>query len=389
MTMSDQSDLLRSTNMAEESASLNVTGLLPSQVIGEMIRNHEVLSVETIDKRQIQPASLDLRLDGLAYRVRSSFLPGRDKSVRESLRDVTMGEVDLRGGAILEKGCVYIVPLKESVALPSRIIAVANPKSSIGRLDIFTRLITDEATEFDRVQSGYSGPLYAEISPRAFTVIVREGSSLNQVRFRRGNPNNSDASLRRLHQQWRLVDRSDADANIENGIALSVDLRSFSGGGVVGYKARKHTDLIDVDLIDYYSPDRYWEPIYSEGGKLILNPGDFHILMSKELVTVPPDHAAEMIPYDPLVGEFRVHYAGFFDPGFGYREGGVNGTRAVLEVRSHEVPFIIEDGQVIGRLSYERLTDIPERLYGGDIGSSYQEQGLKLSKHFARSDVYV
>lgn len=387
--MSDQSDLLRSANMAEESASLNVTGLLPSQVIGEMIRNHEVLSVETIDKRQIQPASLDLRLDGLAYRVRSSFLPGRDKSVRESLRDVTMGEVDLRGGAILEKGCVYIVPLKESVALPSRIIAVANPKSSIGRLDIFTRLITDEATEFDRVQSGYSGPLYAEISPRAFTVIVREGSSLNQVRFRRGNPNNSDASLRRLHQQWRLVDRSDADANIENGIALSVDLRSFSGGGVVGYKARKHTDLIDVDLIDYYSPDRYWEPIYSEGGKLILNPGDFHILMSKELVTVPPDHAAEMIPYDPLVGEFRVHYAGFFDPGFGYREGGVNGTRAVLEVRSHEVPFIIEDGQVIGRLSYERLTDIPERLYGGDIGSSYQEQGLKLSKHFARSDVYV
>ena len=384
--MSDQSDLLRSANMAEESASLNVTGLLPSQVIGEMIRNHEVLSVDTIDKRQIQPASLDLRLDGLAYRVRSSFLPGRDKSVRESLRDVTMGEVDLRGGAILEKGCVYIVPLKESVALPSRIIAVANPKSSIGRLDIFTRLITDEATEFDRVQSGYSGPLYAEISPRAFTVIVREGSSLNQVRFRRGNPNNSDASLRRLHQQWRLVDRSDADANIENGIALSVDLRSFSGGGVVGYKARKHTDLIDVDLIDYYLPDRYWEPIYSEGGKLILNPGDFHILMSKELVTVPPDHAAEMIPYDPLVGEFRVHYAGFFDPGFGYREGGVNGTRAVLEVRSHEVPFIIEDGQVIGRLSYERLTDVPERLYGGDIGSSYQEQGLKLSKHFARSD---
>ena len=387
--MSDQSDLLRSSNMPEESASLNVTGLLPSQVIVEMVRNHEILSVETIGKRQIQPASLDLRLDGLAYRVRSSFLPGRDKSVRESLRAVTMGEVDLRGGAILEKGCVYIVPLKESVALPSRITAVANPKSSIGRLDIFTRLITDEATEFDRVQSGYSGPLYAEISPRAFTVIVREGSSLNQIRFRRGNPNNSDASLRRLHQQWRLVDRSDTDANIENGIALSVDLQSFSGGGVVGYKARKHTDLIDVDLIDHYSPDRYWEPIYSEGGKLILNPGDFHILMSKELVTVPPDHAAEMIPYDPLVGEFRVHYAGFFDPGFGYREGGVNGTRAVLEVRSHEVPFIIEDGQVIGRLSYERLTDVPERLYGGDIGSSYQEQGLKLSKHFARSDVNV
>lgn len=384
--MSDQSDLLQNSNSEETNPSLNVTGLLPSQVISEMIRSHEILSVERIDSLQLQPASLDLRLDGTAYRVRSSFLPGQGKTVRESLKDVTMGEVDLREGAILEKGCVYMVPLKETLALPSRITAVANPKSSIGRLDIFTRLITDEATEFDRVHSGYSGPLYAEISPRAFTVIVRDGSSVNQIRFRRGSPNSSDASLRRLHQQWRLVDRPDTEVNIENGIALSVDLRGFSDGGVVGYKARKHTDLINIDLIDYYSADQYWEPIYSEGGKLILNPGDFHILMSKELVTVPPDHAAEMIPYDPLVGEFRVHYAGFFDPGFGYREGGVNGTRAVLEVRSHEVPFIIEDGQVIGRLSYERLTDIPERLYGGGIGSSYQEQGLKLSKHFARSD---
>ena len=382
--MSDQSDLLRASDPAREPAALNGTGLLPSQVIGEMIRNHEILSSDPVDARQIQPASLDLRLGGVAYRVRSSFLPGSKRSVREGLRDVSMGEIELASGAILEKGCVYIVPLKESLALTSRITAIANPKSSIGRLDIFTRLITDEATEFDRVGAGYSGPLYAEISPRAFTVVVREGSSLNQIRFRRGNPNHSDASLRRLHQQWSLVDRSEAEANIDNGIALSVDLQKGSDEGVVGYKARKHTDLVDIDLINRYSVRGYWEPIYSEGGQLILNPGDFHILMSKELVTVPPDHAAEMIPYDPLVGEFRVHYAGFFDPGFGYREEGSNGTRAVLEVRSHEVPFLIEDDQVIGRLSYERLTDVPERLYGSGIGSSYQEQGLKLSKHFTR-----
>ena len=382
--MSDQSDLLRASAFSEEPTSLNGTGLLPSQVIGEMVRNREILSNDPIDGRQIQPASLDLRLGGVAYRVRSSFLPGTKKSVQEGLRDVAMGEIKLADGAILEKGCVYIVPLKEALALTSRITAVANPKSSIGRLDIFTRLITDEATEFDRVDAGYSGPLYAEISPRAYTVVVREGSSLNQIRFWRGNPNHSDASLRRLHQQWRLVNRSDADVNIDNGIALSVDLQQLSDDGVVGYKARKHTDLIDIDLINRYSVQEYWEPIYSEGGKLILNPGDFHILMSRELVTVPPDHAAEMIPYDPLVGEFRVHYAGFFDPGFGYREEGSNGTRAVLEVRSHEVPFLIEDDQVIGRLSYERLTDTPERLYGSGIGSSYQEQGLKLSKHFNR-----
>ena len=382
--MNDRSEVLAGLEVTQEDSSANLTGLLPCQVIKEMIRGREILTVDPIADRQIQPASLDLRLGSCAYRVRSSFLPGRNKTVRDGLKDVVMGEIALSDGAILEKGCVYIVPLKESLALTSRITAVANPKSSIGRLDIFTRLITDEATQFDRVQAGYTGPLYAEISPRAFTVVVRERSSLNQIRFRRGNPNYSDASLRRLHQQWGLIDRSDAEVNIQNGIALSVDLRSPYYNGVVGYKARKHTDIIDVDQINRYSPAHYWEPISSEYGKLILNPGDFHILMSKELVTVPPDHAAEMIPYDPLVGEFRVHYAGFFDPGFGYRAGGINGTRGVLEVRSHEVPFVIEDGQVIGRLSYERLTDTPEHLYGGNIGSSYQEQGLKLSKHFMR-----
>ncbi len=382
--MDEQADLLPKLSAPHPTEPRHMTGLLPSQVIGEMIRSHEITSIGQILHAQVQPASLDLRLDKVAYRVRSSFLPGPDHKVLEKLEDLKMGEIDLSKGALLEKECVYIVPLKEGLALSSRIAAVANPKSSIGRLDIFTRLITDRATEFDRVSCGYQGPLYAEISPRAFSVVVREGSCLNQLRLRRGNPNSSDATLRRLHERWRLVDRSEAETNIENGIALSVDLRGPLNQGVVGYKARKHTGAIDVDRINYYQPELYWDPIHAVGSGLILNPGDFHILASKELVTVPPDHAAEMIPYDPLVGEFRVHYAGFFDPGFGFRDEGENGTRAVLEVRSHEVPFIIEDGQIIGRLWYERLTGSPERLYGSGIGSSYQEQGLQLSKQFKR-----
>ena len=328
---------------------------------------------------QLQPASLDLRLDHTAYRVRSSFLPGTGTKVREKLHDFTMGEIDLRSGAILEKECVYIVPLKEGLALTSRIAAVANPKSSIGRLDIFTRLITDSATEFDRVPPGYQGPLYAEISPRAFTVVVREGSRLNQLRLRRGTPSNSDASLRRLHQQWRLVDRADEETNIEKGIALSVQLCGSFGEDVVGYKARKNTDVIDVDRVNFYPIASYWEPIYYSNGGVILNPGDFHILGSKELVTVPPDHAAEMIPYDPLVGEFRVHYAGFFDPGFGYEN---NGSHAVLEIKTYEVPFEVQHGQNIARLLFEKLAHIPKKIYGKEIKSNYQNQGLALSKHF-------
>ena len=380
--MNTQADLLPTPINQQGAGESFATGLLPYQAIVELIRNREILSSESINEAQIQPASLDLRLDCIAYRVRSSFLPGPGLKVREILVDLTMGELDLSAGAILEKECVYIVPLKESLALTSRMSAIANPKSSIGRLDIFTRLITDNATEFDRAPSGYQGPLYAEISPRAFSVIVREGSRLNQLRVRRGNPNSSDASLRRLHQQWGLVNRADHETNIENGIALSVKLCGSDEDEVVGYKARKNADVLDVDRINYYEPESYWEPIHYRHNGMILNPGDFYILSSKELVTVPPDHAAEMIPYDPLVGEFRVHYAGFFDPGFGYRVNSQNGTQAVLEVRSHEVPFIIDDGQIMGRIWYERLTGLPSRIYGPTIGSSYQDQGLRLGKQF-------
>jgi len=366
-------------------SSRHSTGLLPSQEIRKLIADGVVTGDRPIDDEQIQPASLDLRLGPVAYRIRASFLPGSRNTVAEKMANFTMHEIDLTGGAVLEKGCVYLVPVMERLALKRRITALANPKSSTGRLDIFTRLITDRATEFERVPEGYAGPLYAEISPRTFSVLVRMGTRLSQLRFRRGAPSATDAAMRRLHASEPLVQTEDQNAVIERGVAISVDLGSAGNDTPIGYRAKKHADLIDLAKIAHYDRRDFWEPLTPSPRGLVLNPDDFYILASKESVSVPPDHAAEMVPYDPWTGEFRVHYAGFFDPGFGHRAGGGQGTRAVLEVRSHDVPFVIEDGQIVGRLIYERLTELPEKLYGTGIGSSYQRQGLTLSKQF-RSD---
>jgi dCTP deaminase len=283
---------------------------------------------------------------------------------------------------VLETGCVYIVPLLESLRLPSTISAAANPKSSTGRLDIFTRVIADQAQEFDKVPEGYHGPLFAEISPRTFPILVREGSRLSQIRFRSGHFQSHDAQIHALHEQEPLI--TSGPINIDGGLALSVDLRGMTGDGPVGFRAKRHSALVDVDKKDALEVLDYWEPIWQKES-LILDPDQFYILASKEAVRVPPTHAAEMVPYNPLVGEFRVHYAGFFDPGFGHASGGGEGARAVLEVRSHEVPFILEDGQIIGRLVYEPLTEKPDKVYG-QVGSNYQKQGLKLSKHFRTFD---
>ncbi|MCH7793751.1 MAG: 2'-deoxycytidine 5'-triphosphate deaminase, partial [Proteobacteria bacterium] len=287
---------------------------------------------------------------------------------------------------VLERGCVYIVPLMESLRLSKRDSGVANPKSSTGRLDVFTRLITDHGAEFDRVRPGYEGPLYAEISPRTFSILARRGSRLNQLRLRRGAPTVGEAALKRLNEEVRLVHTDAGTENFAEGkVTLTVDLKGDSSTEFIGYKARKHTALIDIDKTNHYDAADFWEPIYARADRaIILDPDDFHILASREAITVPPDHAAEMVAYDTLVGEFRVHYAGFFDPGFGYEVEGAPGTRAVLEVRSHEVPFVIEHGQTMGRLVYERLTGVPDKIYGAGIGSSYQRQGLTLSKHFKR-----
>jgi dCTP deaminase len=360
----------------------HVTGLLPSHVLRALVRAGEVAAAAGIGEDQIQPASIDLRLGRTAFRVRASFLPGPDASVEERIAQFRMHELDLTNGAVLERGCVYIVPLQERVKLPSRISGVANPKSSTGRLDIFTRLICDRATEFERVEAGYDGPLYVEISPRAFSIVVRSGSRLNQLRLRRGSPVIGEQALRRLHDEVGLVDRSfGRDERLSDGIPLSVDLAPKDGP--IGYKARKHAGLVDIDAVGQYDASEFWEEVHParEGG-MVLDPDEFYVLASKEAVTVPPGYAAEMRAYDTFVGEFRVHYAGFFDPGFGYAGQGASGTRAVLEVRSHEVPFRLGDGQIVGRLVYERLTGTPDKLYGGAIGSSYQRQGLALAKQF-------
>lgn len=374
------------SNDQEDEAAGHSTGILPSQQLEALMKSNQIMGAplgELILDDQIQPASLDLRLGDTAYRVRASFLPGRKGSVMERLKDLAMHEMDIRKGAVLERGCVYIIPLQESLGLRHRYSAVGNPKSSTGRLDIFTRLITDGGTEFDRVREQYKGPLYAEVSPRTFSVLVRKGSRLSQIRIRKGTPPSSEESLRKLQNEFQLVGSIGEEEIRIGGIPVTVDVRGEKTGGLIGFKAKNHTGLIDIDKVDEYDVRDFWEPVHApERGGLVLDPQDFYILASREPVRVPPSHAAEMIAYDTLVGEFRVHYAGFFDPGFGDPEAGGAGSRAVLEVRSYEVPFIIEHGQIVGRLAYERLTALPSRLYGSGVKSSYQGQGIRLSKHF-------
>jgi dCTP deaminase len=371
-------------------------GILPDRMIAELAADGGIRAHYPFAPGQIQPASLDLRLGAIAYRVRASFLPGPGTTVAERIVDLKLHEFSLAAGAVLETNCVYIVPLIERLALPADIAAATNPKSSTGRLDVFTRVIADETRGFDRVAAGYEGPLYAEISPKTFPVLVREGTRLSQLRLRRGGTALSAEALRALHLSERLVDR--AEAVMGDGIAVSIDLSGAGlrpnppphagegkggGAGIVGYRAKRHTAVIEVDQRDAYEVTDFWEPIAARADKsLILDPDEFYILASNEAVQVPPDYAAEMVPFDPLVGEFRVHYAGFFDPGFGYAGSGGLGSRAVLEVRSREVPFILEHGQIVGRLVYEKMLARPDQLYGSGIGSNYQAQGLKLSKHF-------
>ncbi|MBM3528100.1 MAG: 2'-deoxycytidine 5'-triphosphate deaminase [Alphaproteobacteria bacterium] len=356
-------------------------GILPDFQIAELAEAGGIRPVAPFAPDQIQPASLDLRLGNTAFRVRASFLPGPRTTVAKRIEELKLHAFPLAGGAVLETGCVYIVPLQENLALPDDVSAAANPKSSTGRIDVFTRVIADETRGFDRIRPGYRGPLYAEISPKTFPVLVREGTRLSQIRFRRGQALLDAVALRDLHARERLTD--DAEADVGEGIAVGVDLAGLGPDNIVGYRAKRHTGLIDVEKRDGHAVVDYWEPIPARADKsLILDPDEFYILASKEAVQVPPDYAAEMVPFDPLVGEFRVHYAGFFDPGFGYEGAGGRGARAVLEVRSREVPFILEHGQIVGRLVYERMAERPRTLYGMGIGSNYQAQGLKLSKHF-------
>ena len=371
------------TNLFPDDAkSAGRTGILPFQAINNMLREHEIWAKSEIAPDQVQPASIDLRLGPTAYRVRASFLPGPESTVLDKMQQLDAYPIDISSGAVLEKGCVYVVPLLEALNLKSGVIGFANPKSSTGRLDILTRLIGDRSSGFDRLEKGYQGPLFVEIAPRTFSVVVRAGSRLNQLRFRRGSPVIAASELQRLHDSGQLVF---AEANEQNFterkmLRLSVDLHGGGMGGLIGYRAKKHTDRIDVEKIGYYDPLDFWEPIhYHRDPPLILDPNDFYILATKEAVRIPPDYAAEMVAYDTSVGEFRVHYAGFFDPGFGWGDAV---SKAVLEVRSHEVPFTLEDGQTVGWLHYERMAGKPDRLYGAGLKSNYQGQSLALAKQF-------
>jgi dCTP deaminase len=391
-------------------------GILPYQRLKQLIAQQAIRADVPIQERQIQPASLDLRLGRKAYRLLSSFLPERtDIQSRLSLRqgsvqswgqdvldfyqsDLVMYEMDLRDGAILEKGHVYLVPLLESLALPKQLRARANPKSTTGRLDVFTRVITDLNTGFDEIRPGYQGPMYLEIVPRSFAIKVRTGLSLNQLRLIQGPATLSDQGILALHKADSLLYHNEAEkkaltareVRTDRGLFLRVDLRgpdpdlkTLGADAVVGYRAKKNSHVIDLSKIGHYAALDFWEPIRRHrNDSLLLEPEEFYILASKERIRVPPGYAAEMVAYEAACGELRTHYAGFFDPGFGYGRGELQGTQVVLEVRPHDVPFQIYDGQTFFKVVYESMQELPSQVYGAALGSSYQRQGLTLSKHF-------
>ena len=341
-------------------------GILPRQAIEALVSQGAILgavagaSADAVHPPSIQPASLDLCLGDTALRLRASFLPGRGMTVSETVESIVMHQVDLTGGAVLETGCVYLIPLKERLNLPDDIVGLANPKSSTGRLDVFTRVICDGGEKFDTIPAGYEGPLYMEVAPRTFPILVRPDDRLGQIRFRRG-----------VHQALETQH-------------VSIDLVAGKAGSPIGYRAKRHSGLVDLRGLKAHAASDFWEPLYAPNGTLVLDPEEFYILASREAVEIPVDQAAEMAPIAPEIGEFRAHYAGFFDPGFGVREAGGAGSRAVLEVRGRDVPFILRHGQAVAKLVFEPMSAKPDIVYGAQ-GSHYQSQGLRLSKHFYAS----
>jgi dCTP deaminase len=363
-------------------------GILPSQEIRDFISTGILRATREIDPSQVQPSSIDLRLGHEAYRVRASFLPGSSTTLlnKANANGMLSKILDISEPTLLEPGVIYIIPLMESLALPSDVFGIANPKSTTGRLDIFTRLITEPGDEFERVRRGYNGRLYIEVVSQTFPIIVQAGIKLNQLRFGRGRLFAAgDGRLKQIDQDEPLVEAEDTNqqANIDRGLRFTVDLTG-NEAGIVGYRANKFAAPIDLSKIDHYEIADYWTALYrNDKLQFVLEPGEFYILASKQRVRIPPDLAAEMLPYDLATQEFRVHYAGFFDPGFGYgMKGEIPGTRAVLEVRASQIPTLLEDGQFVGRLNYYNMSATPDKIYGGGIGSSYQQQGLALSKQF-------
>jgi dCTP deaminase len=380
-------DLFSGAAQDQDKDLQSLSGILPSQVIQRFVDAGKIISTtHPISPKQIQPASLDLRLGRKAYEVQASFLPGKF-TIDKKIRDWFIREVSLDEPYVFNAGAVFVVPLIESLALPDDVYGKANPKSTTGRLDIFTRLITERGQEFESVPLGYCGALYLEVVSRTFPIVVRAGMRLTQLRFMQGRSDVTDNMLTKLSKKENLVyadDENPLEPQISGGLRVSVDLQG-NGSTVIAYKAKKNAPLIDLDNINYYDVGEFWDVIHGPRTKgLILEKGAFYILASWEKISVPPNYAAEMVPFDPSIGEFRIHYAGFFDPGFGYSLTGIKGTKAVLEVRAHEVPVVLEDRQLVGRLVYHKMAQEPAKVYGPSIGSSYQQQGLTLSKQFKR-----
>jgi len=370
------------------------TGILPSQEIRELIQNRKILSFAPIEDSQIQPASIDLRLGNVAYRVQASFLPSRAYSIKKKIDDLKLAEIDLTKPTLLERGAVFVIPVIEQLALPFDIGGAANPKSTTGRLDIFTRLVTEgglqfeeHELQFEQVPKGYRGELYVEVVSRTFPIILQAGAKLTQLRFVRGKPPAAtDNALERFEEGLVYYESGAAPAKavVGGGIRMSIDLAVTGGSSTVAYKAKRNCPAVNLSKTGAHDAVQFWDAIATPPlSRLVLDPGDFYILASRERISVPSNWAAEMTQFDPSIGEFSVHYAGFFDPGFGYGVSGeIKGTKAVLEVRAHEVPILLEDRQVVGRLMYHKMASVPDKLYGQAIGSSYQQQGLALSKQF-------
>ena len=358
-------------------------GTLSDCQIRGLVEEGSVLSDAPWGARQVQPSSLDLRLGPTAYRLRSSFLP-LSTPVSDILQDLSLYSVDLRTSAHLERGAVYLVPLMESLNLPPGLSAKANPKSSTGRLDVFTRVITETGDRFDDISSGYSGRLYLEVFSRSFSLRVSQGLALCQVRFFEKRHFLSEETLLDRHRQSPLFFSEGGtcggnpyDRITDGSLYLGVKL---TGMPIIGFRARHDAGILSLVPGDQQKATEFWEAIPSPArGELVLEPEKFYLFASSAKIRVPIDLAAEMLPFDAAAGEIRTHYAGFFDPGFGMSG---EGARGVLEVRPHDVPFRIVDGQPVFKLRYEKMERDPDLPYGAAIGSNYTHQGLNLSRYF-------
>ena len=394
-SVSESAASLRPTDQPDQEAAVP-NGVLASRQLREAFANEWIVTTGPyrIPPGTVQPASLDLTLGPEAWPLRCSFLPDAETSVEEKAQDLRfegIEPIDLRDGAMLERNRPYLVPLVEELRLPVHIRAKANPKSSTGRLDVFTRVITDRNHRFDEIGWGYRGKLYLEVVPRSFAVKVQTGLALNQLRLIAGTGTRvSDDDLRATHLEFPLLYAGghavpSSDLPVNEGLFLSLDLAG-APGRLVGYRAKKGSRAIDMSQIRTYSWQDFWEPVYTEAKqRIVLEPEDFYLLISAEAVSIPPHFASEMLAYDPTAGELRTHYAGFFDPGFGFSRSNKKkdrGSRAALEVRARDVAFMVEHQQPVCKLAFEHMAEEPEVLYGEDLGSNYQGQVSMLSKHF-------